>query len=161
MACIKWENKAPHDCSTSWKFCSALLDSFDKRFFLNVRDEVIMGYYLDRGDMLHFGFGSDKEVEKAFTTGTRGFGSLTEWSTENPNLDLGYIHTCPALQLDSEAELNKESIVGHLKYHFSKVMARWNQEQFTNSNVERTLGDFLIKHPLKSGSASTGDVASA
>jgi len=47
MTKIPWDERSIEQRNVSWKFCRTLLEHFQNRFFDNVPNDVVLGYYLD------------------------------------------------------------------------------------------------------------------
>jgi hypothetical protein len=65
-----------------------------------------------------------------------------------PTLNGAFILSCASQPLLELGPVTNSSVVGHLKYHFAKVLTRWNTSQYSTQKAKTLLQRYLYQHPI-------------
>lgn len=140
MTMIPWDNRSTAHRKLTWKFCLELLKGFKSRFFTDIDNDVILGYYLSRQSGFEFGFIDNMPIITIFTSCSRNPSSnLLPGSDLNTDL----IWSTPPVKMTEDTVITHSAVVAHLKCVVDEVYNDWKLNRFTPSIIHRLLDEWL------------------
>ena len=151
LATLDWDSMDATERDVIWKFGRAVVEGFEKRFFVEVRDEAIIGYFLDKGDVVRFGFGTFPELENLFLKEAR-FGANLQPSdviAEFFSADVAVrIFGQAPKPMHSSTPITTCNIISHLKHHYARLHTRWTQTIASPAAALSAFQTYVKQHPV-------------
>ena len=155
LANIDWDNRDPTEGERTWLFGKGLLEGLEKRFFTTVRKEVLIGYYLDKGDVRSFGFKSFPDLERLFLI--QGRNAATVLPADEgaragllkflPLLTAARILAQAPLAMQYNTPITTDNIISDLKLRFQSLYSKWYNDMASDEKIFQALQTYLDDHP--------------